>query len=135
MIKISINGVTILLYLLVGIAGSLGAALRYSLSLLLFNETGFPFSTLCINLIGCFLLTYLTAGLFSKSNIPANIKTAIGTGFIGSFTTFSAFSVETLTLFINDEIMLGITYIAISLIGGLLMSSLGLQLQKKRVVI
>lgn len=124
-----------MLYLLVGIAGSLGAALRYSLSLLLSNETVFPFSTLCINLIGCFLLTYLTAGLFSKSSIPANVKTAIGTGFIGSFTTFSAFSVETITLFVNDQFILGITYIVSSLIGGLLMSSLGLQLQKKRLVL
>ena len=122
-----------MIYLLIGIAGSLGATLRYSLSLLLFRETVFPFSTLCINLIGCFLLTYLTAGLFSKTNISANMKTAIGTGFIGSFTTFSAFSVETITLFINEEYILGTTYIIVSLFGGLLMSSLGLQLQKKRV--
>ena len=124
-----------MIYLLVGIAGSLGATLRYSLSLLLFYETVFPFSTLCINLIGCFLLTYLTAGLFPKINISANMKTAIGTGFIGSFTTFSAFSVETITLFINEAYALGITYIAVSLIGGLLMSSLGLHLQKKKVAV
>ena len=124
-----------MIYLLVGIAGSLGATLRYSLSLLLFHGTVFPFSTLSINLIGCFLLTYLTAGLFSKADIPANIKTAIGTGFIGSFTTFSAFSVETITLFTNEEYALGITYIAISLIGGLLMSSFGLHLQKKQVIV
>lgn len=122
-----------MIYLLVGIAGSLGATLRYTLSLLLFHETAFPLATLCINLIGCFLLSYLTAGTFKKSSIPANIKTAIGTGFIGSFTTFSAFSVETITLFTNEEFGLGILYIAVSLIGGLLMTSLGLQLQKRRL--
>ncbi len=122
-------------YLLVGLAGSLGAILRYTLSFFLFHETTFPFSTLCINLIGCFLLTYLTAGIFSKNNISANMKTAIGTGFIGSFTTFSAFSVETITLFTNEEYALGITYIAVSLIGGLLMSSFGLHLQKKKVTV
>ena len=63
------------------------------------------------------------------------MKTAIGTGFIGSFTTFSAFSVETITLFTNEEYALGITYIAVSLIGGLLMSSFGLHLQKKKVTV
>ncbi|MGN1387491.1 MAG: fluoride efflux transporter CrcB [Bacillus sp. (in: firmicutes)] len=122
-----------MIYLLVGIAGSLGATLRYTLSLLLFHETAFPLATLCINLIGCFLLSYLTAGLFKKSSIPSNIKTAVGTGFIGSFTTFSAFSVETISLFTNEEFGLGILYIAVSLIGGLLMTSLGLQLQKRRL--
>ena len=122
-----------MIYLLVGIAGALGATLRYTLSLLLFHETAFPLATLCINLIGCFLLSYLTAGIFKKSSIATNIKTAIGTGFIGSFTTFSAFSVETITLFTNEEFGLGILYIAVSLIGGLLMTSLGLQLQKRRL--
>ena len=62
-----------------------------------------------------------------------NSRNAVGTGFIGSFTTFSAFSVETITLFTNEEFGLGILYIAVSLIGGLLMTSLGLQLQKRRL--
>lgn len=122
-----------MIYLLVGIAGALGASLRYTLSLLLFNGTVFPLTTLSINLVGCFLLSYLTAGLFAKSGLSTGIKTAIGTGFIGSFTTFSAFSVETITLFTNEEIGLGILYIFISLLGGLLMTSLGLQLQKRRL--
>ncbi|MBD3108259.1 fluoride efflux transporter CrcB [Bacillus sp. AGMB 02131] len=122
-----------MIYLLVGIAGALGASLRYTLSLLLFNGIVFPLATLSINLVGCFLLSYLTAGLFTKSSLSASIKTAIGTGFIGSFTTFSAFSVETITLFTNEKIALGILYIFISLLGGLLMTSLGLQLQKRRL--
>lgn len=121
-----------MIYLLVGIAGSLGATLRYTLGLLLFHEASFPLSTLCINLIGCFLLAYFSVGMFARSKMSVSVKTAIGTGFIGSFTTFSTVSVETVTMLTEGDIVLGCIYIFFSLVGGLLMSSFGFYLQKAR---
>ncbi|SFC81743.1 camphor resistance protein CrcB [Bacillus sp. OV322] len=114
-----------MVYLYVGFGGILGAILRYVIGGWIFEETVFPFATLSINLAGSFLLAWLTASLFKKTSIPSELKTAIGTGFVGSFTTFSTLSIETVTLFKNGHGYMGGLYIAISIIGGVLMSRLG----------
>ena len=120
-----------MVYLLVGIAGTLGAILRYVIGLFFFTNSSFPFATLAINLIGSFLLAWLTASVFKKSSLPPALITAIGTGFVGSFTTFSTLSVETVTMFQKGEILLGMVYIFVSMIGGLFLSRLGFSLDDK----
>ncbi len=122
-----------MVYLFVGIAGALGAILRYVLGLFLFTNSVFPYATLSINLIGSFLLAWLTTGLFQKTSLPSAIKTAIGAGFIGSFTTFSTVSVETVALFQNGNVWLGILYVLGSIFGGLFMSGLGFNLGNTEV--
>ncbi|MBD8591679.1 MULTISPECIES: fluoride efflux transporter CrcB [Peribacillus] len=112
-------------YFLIGIAGALGAILRYLIGLSLFTNSIFPFATLSINLIGSFLLAWLTTNLFKRFSLSPSVKTAIGTGFVGSFTTFSTLSVETVELFKNGRILIGILYIFASIVGGILMSRLG----------
>lgn len=88
-----------MIYVYVGIGGAIGALLRYTISLFfVINDTNFPYSTLFVNMIGSFLLAYITYGLFEKIKVKQLIKLAITTGFFGSFTTFSALSVETLEL-------------------------------------
>lgn len=120
-----------MVYLWVGAAGFLGASLRYSIGVFLFHESAvFPFATLTVNLLGSFLLAWLTTGLMVRFSLPAHIKTALGTGFIGSFTTFSTLSVETAALFLNGKTGLAVLYVAASLFGGLWMSRLGFQVRK-----
>lgn len=120
-----------MIYLLVGIAGALGAILRYLIGSSLFINTLFPFATLSINLVGSFLLAWLTTNLFKRFSISSSMKTAIGTGFVGSFTTFSTLSVETVELFKNERILIGILYILASIVGGILMSRLGFKVSKE----
>lgn len=120
-----------MVYFLVGIAGAFGAMLRYSIGIFFFTDSAFPYATLCVNLIGSFLLAWLTFGLFKRNNITPEIKTAMTTGFIGSFTTFSAVSVETVGLFQNGDSILGIVYIFLSISGGLFMSHLGFKLNRE----
>lgn len=112
-------------YILIGLAGACGAILRYLVGLILFTHTIFPFSTLIINLIGSFILAWLTTELLKKLKMPSMFATALSTGFVGSFTTFSTLSVETIQLFRNDHVFLGVIYVLLSIVGGLLMSSLG----------
>ncbi|MFB5088117.1 fluoride efflux transporter CrcB [Psychrobacillus sp. PGGUH221] len=112
-------------YLLVGVAGALGALLRYLIGLILFTDSIFPFATLAVNLVGCYFLAYLTTSLLPKSNLSSNLQTAITTGFLGAFTTFSTFSLETVELVHRGEYLLSIVYVLISMIGGILMSKLG----------
>lgn len=120
-----LGGKIIMTYLLVGIAGSLGAILRYLIGISLFINSIFPFATLTINLLGSFILAWLTSNLFKKISLSPSLITAIGTGFVGSFTTFSTLSIETVTLFNNGKIVLGCLYVFVSIVGGLIMSRLG----------
>ncbi len=119
-----------MVYFLVGIAGALGSILRYLIGISLFTNSSFPFATLSINLIGSFILAWLTTSLFKKIIVPPAVSTAIVTGFVGSFTTFSAVSVETVALFSNGDILLGVLYVLASVFGGLLMSRLGFRVSK-----
>lgn len=120
-----------MVYFLVGIAGMLGAILRYLLGLSLFTTAVFPFATLIMNLIGSFLLAWFTTHLFKKLSISPAVKTAIGTGFLGSFTTFSAISVETVELFNNGRIFIGLLYIFVTFLGGILMCRLGFKVNEE----
>lgn len=120
-------------YLWIGIAGFLGAILRYSIGLLLFDESQvFPFATLTVNLLGSFILAWFTTVVVKRFTLPEHLKTAIGTGFFGSFTTFSTLSVETVTLIHNNVLLLAFAYVLISFAGGLIMSRLGYRVGKEQ---
>ncbi|MBC2191977.1 fluoride efflux transporter CrcB [Listeria sp. FSL L7-0229] len=111
-------------FLYVGIFGALGGMCRYAMNLWL-GGGGFPYATLAVNLIGCFLLAFFMQFLAEKSRISLVILNGIGTGFIGAFTTFSAFSVDTIQLLQNGEVILAVSYVFASLLGGLVMVKLG----------
>lgn len=117
---------------LIGVGGSIGATLRYMISLLyVTDETiAFPFATLLVNLVGCFLLGMLTSGLELKITANPNYLFAIKTGLIGSFTTFSTFSVEAIQLLQYQYYFYAITYIFISAIFGLGFVALGMKIGK-----
>jgi fluoride exporter len=108
--------------LAVMVGGAFGALARY-LSNVLFQLllggsplAGYPFSTLTVNLVGSFALSFLFfANYFG---IPNSIKLAIGTGFIGAFTTFSTFELETLQLVQKGEYVLAFLYVIGSVLFG-----------------
>ena len=120
-----------MIYVWVGIAGTLGAVLRYIIGVSLFTNSTFPFATLMINLSGSFLLAWLTTNLFKRLSISPVTATAIGTGFIGSFTTFSTLSVETVNMLQNGNILLGLVYVFVSIVGGLALSRLGFKVSQE----
>ncbi|MDX1260672.1 fluoride efflux transporter CrcB [Exiguobacterium sp. K1] len=124
-----------MLYVLVGLAGILGASARYGLSLLIthFAAGTFPWATVSINLLGCFVLGYATHFLFKTTLLHQYAMTALGTGFVGSFTTFSTFSVESVELLRAGFYGYALIYILISLFGGLLMSYFGYALGTRRL--
>ena len=120
-------------YLYVAIFGALGAAARYWISTTL--EAGlFPYNTLLINIMGCFLLAIIFRYLASFSMISHAIITGLGTGLIGSFTTFSVFSVQTANLFLDEKYTIAGLYIITSLVGGFLSAGLGVYVSNKLIV-
>lgn len=84
--------------LAVMVGGFLGGVCRYVLGERLYTESGFPFGTLCVNVAGCFFLGWLLTTVSQKSKVSRPLTLLGGTGFLGSFTTFSTFSAETVCL-------------------------------------
>ncbi|CAM3925316.1 fluoride efflux transporter CrcB [Cohnella lubricantis] len=112
----------------IGLFGIFGALSRYELGLWVQDwrpSSSFPAGTLIINLAGCLLLGWFANWAASKSGMPAWFRTGFGTGFVGSFTTFSTFSVETVSLMKEDQAGLAALYVASSLIGGLAFAAIG----------
>lgn len=116
-------------YILLVLFGISGATSRYALELLI-NIGHFPLATLMINLVGCFLLAFATSFLNDISIIPVRLVSAIGTGFIGSFTTFSTFALESAELMQMGDYFGAAGYIFASLFGGLIACVLGFQASK-----
>lgn len=114
------KGGFLLIYIAIGVAGMLGALLRYYVGIWIPTTWiwGFPLGTLLINLAGSFCLSWFTVWSTRYASIPSWLKTGIATGFIGSFTTFSTFSVEVLTLVQHHAWLTAIVYVLLSAWGG-----------------
>lgn len=120
-------------YLYVGLGGILGSISRYMISLLIIpvNQIPFPWDTLIVNLLGCYLLSFLASLQLNRLKISAHLRSAILIGFIGSFTTFSTFSVEIMHLLNSSQYITVVIYSAVSLAGGLILAGLGLLTAQK----
>ncbi|MCM3569485.1 fluoride efflux transporter CrcB [Neobacillus mesonae] len=112
----------------VGAGGFLGAIFRYLVGKIIPSQSGFPLSTLVINLLGCLFLAWFFTITAKRKNINQNLILAIGTGFTGAFTTFSTFSVETMSLFSHEQFIIAILYVLISILGGLAFALIGVTL-------
>ncbi|WP_027415859.1 fluoride efflux transporter CrcB [Aneurinibacillus terranovensis] len=119
-----------MIYYFVGIGGVIGAICRFLLGAWVggHENYSFPFPTLVINLIGCFVLSFFYTLTTTRITVHPHFRTSFGTGFVGSFTTFSTFSQETNTLFIAGHYLTACVYIAASLLGGYLFTFLGISL-------
>ncbi len=109
-------------YLLVAAAGACGAVVRFAIGLAL-APSGFPWATLGINVAGSFLLGIVAAA--GGRGWPPALTVAAGAGFLGAFTTFSTFSVETVLLLREGRAGTAATYVACSVLGGVLAAGLG----------
>lgn len=114
-------------YVTVGLGGIIGSLLRYFLSVAALSlwGKGFPIGTLLANLLGAFALGWLTKNMYVARKLPPYIASGIGTGIIGSFTTFSTFSLETIQLVEQNSMFLALIYVIASFIGGLFFAWLG----------
>lgn len=85
---------------LIAVGAVLGANARYWLGLWAADRFGvtFPYGTLLVNVIGCFLLGFVVTLATGRLVLPPEARLLIAVGFFGSFTTFSSFAVETLAL-------------------------------------
>lgn len=109
-------------------AGSVaGGVARYLAALLLASGTGFPWATLFVNVTGSFIIGCYATLSGSDGHMPASVQQRlfVMTGFCGGYTTFSAFSLETLMLFRAGMAVTALIYIGVSVLGWLLAVWLG----------
>lgn len=115
----------------VAMGGAIGACARYSLTLALVGiSMRFPLATLIANLSGAMLAGFVIALLGSRGLAASPVYLLMVTGFLGSFTTLSAFSVETLKLAQNGAIFTAATNVAVTVIGALVAVVVGTYLAK-----
>ena len=108
---------------MVALAGAAGALARYGVGSAV-GTRSFPWATLGINLAGSFALGFLVrAG--ELRGWSAVLTTALGVGFLGAFTTFSTFSVETQTLVRDGRGAAAGAYVAVSVIAGVALAAAG----------
>lgn len=117
-------------YLYVAIFGAFGAATRYWISSALSPEV-FPYNTLIINITGCFLLAVTVKYLTTLPNLSKNFVSSVGTGFIGSFTTFSTFSTEVVQMIAGGNVFPAACYVFASTVGGFLSAALGFYISNR----
>jgi len=117
-------------YLAIGIGGFIGAILRAYISGLVNNafKHNIPFGTLSVNLIGSFILGILIGLIQNEIITNPYIKSMLTTGMMGALTTFSTFAIENFFLIKNGLIYTSLTYIALNVIGSILLAGAGFRL-------
>jgi fluoride exporter len=102
---------------LIAVGGAVGSLSRYGMSRLVQRSahTGFPVGTLVVNVVGCILVGMLAKG-FMNTQAHQELRALLIIGFCGGFTTFSAFSLETIALAQGGEWMRAGAYVAASLL-------------------
>jgi CrcB protein len=113
----------------VACGGAAGALLRYGITSAMAAgwTSRFPQGTLLVNISGSFLVGLLW-GISLRQNYSPEMTALIFPGFLGGYTTFSAFSLECLQLLRNGEPGMAFVYLLASIAGGLLAAYLGLRL-------
>lgn len=103
----------------IAIAGALGSLSRYlvgaGVNRLLAHRSPIPAGTLLVNLLGSLLMGLVVGALMSRSESPTRAQLAVTVGFLGGFTTYSAFALETVILIEKREIGATLAYVGLTL--------------------
>ena len=114
--------------LIVGLGGFIGSALRYlagGWAQGLSKSLDFPYGTLTVNLIGCFVIGFLGELAEARGIFTSETRLLIFIGLLGGFTTFSSFGNDTLNLARSGQMLNALTNVAVNIIFGLLLVWLG----------
>ena len=107
------------IYIAIAVGGSLGAVSRYWVSTTAYQWLGqaFPYGTLTVNLLGSLALGFLSMILIYRFQVGEAIRIGLLAGFLGSFTTFSTFAMDSLQLTESGALAKAMIYILLSVLG------------------
>ena len=114
--------------ILVIIGGGIGAFFRYLLSGWIYKVLGtdFPYGTLAVNVIGCFVIGLFLTMAEDRFLISPSFRIFFAVGVLGGFTTFSTFSFETVGLLKDGAIAIGLLNVGVSIVVGLTATWVGM---------
>jgi CrcB protein len=120
-------------FVAVGTGAVLGTGARITLDAVIpHTDTSFPWSTLIINVVGSFALGALVSTLWRRRDLPNWLRAGLGTGLIGSFTTFSALIVSLIAEGVHGEWMLALAYLVVTVLLGFAAAVAGIALGGRR---
>lgn len=110
----------IYIYLAIAGFGVLGCWARYVMTQLVQSiwGTAFPYATLIINVSGAFMMGFLFVETLDRLTLPVAVRTGILTGFLGGYTTFSTYMMETLLLTEQGLVFRSLLYVVFSTVFG-----------------
>ncbi len=121
--------------LLIAFGSAIGGISRYLLSTSVYSLIGkdFPYGTLAVNMIGSLLAGFISIILIERVDgvLAAPLRALLIIGFLGGFTTFSSFSIETLNLFESGEILRATLNVVISVVSCLILAGVGALLARQ----
>lgn len=114
--------------LTIAIFGAAGCLARYFISIWVHDSLGraFPYGTLCVNIVGAFLIGFVMEFAIRSTHLSANLRTGITIGFLGGLTTFSTFSYETFRLLEDGKFMVAFGNVLVSVVACLIFTFLGI---------
>ncbi|HEV7691253.1 MAG TPA: fluoride efflux transporter CrcB [Hyphomonadaceae bacterium] len=119
-------------FLLVGLGGGVGAIARYGVSLAIpAQPTGWPWATFLINVTGSLLMGVVAGWVGAKGEAGEPWRLLLGVGVLGGYTTFSAYSLETLRLIERNDMAGAAAYSLGSVIAGLAAVAIGVAIAKR----
>ncbi len=106
------------IYIALALAGAVGAMSRYWVLRTTYSWLGdnFPYGTLMVNVSGSLVMGFLTVLLVHRFNVSQEIRLALLVGFLGSFTTFSTFSMDTVHWLENGAVLKAFVYVLLSVV-------------------
>ncbi|MBE0483430.1 MAG: fluoride efflux transporter CrcB [Bacterioplanes sp.] len=124
-----------MIWLSIAAGGALGAIARYGLSMFLTQRwpITYPIATLSINVIGSFFIGVAYVWLVQQEWGGAALKHLLVVGFLGAFTTFSTFSLETLLLLQQERWLAAMSYVSASVLVCIAGTALGIWISKSLV--
>jgi len=110
----------------IAVGGLLGTLCRYALSAWVDGraQSPFPYGTLVVNLAGCFAAGFLFP-LLEHATVPPELRLAVFSGFLGGFTTFSAYGLQTVVLAGGGMLSMSALNVLVSNVAGLAMVWIG----------
>lgn len=118
--------------LLIFLGGGIGSACRYLVSTTINRHLcdSFAWGTMTVNLIGCLLIGFLV-GLIDRSILPKEYRLILISGFLGGFTTFSSFSLESIGMFREKAIGEGVLNVGVNIMLGFGLTLIGFFVSRK----
>jgi CrcB protein len=114
----------------IGVAGAVGVLARHAVQQIVPRHGGVPWGTLLVNISGAFILGFLFTLIVRRFEAAMWIQEALLVGFLGGYTTFSAFSLETFLMVEHGQAALAASYSLGSVLGGVTAVFLGIHLAR-----